>query len=185
MGNKVQYGLSKLYYSVITETDGVLSFATPVAIPGAVSITLDPEGETITEYADNTTWKTFVSNNGYTGSLEVEVLPDSFRADCLGETVDSETGVVTENSLSMSNPFAILGQFEGDVKGRRWIYYYCTASRPGAEATTKGDSIEVMHESIDLEIKPRPDDGVVKRFTNESVTAVVYDAWFTTVYDPA
>jgi phi13 family phage major tail protein len=185
MPNKVIYGLSKLFYSVITEdVDGTLSFSTPVSIPGAVAIKLSQEGEQVEEYADNTTWKTFTTNNGYKGSLEVEILPDSFRKDCLGETVDADSGVVTENSLSIGKPFALLGQFEGDSKGRRWVYYYVTASRPNAEAKTKGKSIDVMHESIDIIIKPRPDNSVVKRFTNDSVTDAIYNGWFTAVYEP-
>ena len=151
MANKVQYGLSKLYYSVVTEaTDGTLTFGTPVAIPGAVSLSLDQEGDTTTEYADNKPWATLGNNNGYSGSLEVEIFPDSFRKDCLGEDIDTANGIVTENSLVLPKPFALLGQFEADSKARRWVYYYCTASRPGVEASTKGDSIEVMHETVDI-----------------------------------
>ena len=184
--NRIQYGVSRLYYAVVTEgTDGKLTFGTPVAIPGAVSLKIKSEGDVGTEHADNTTWKNIVTNSGYSGSLEAEILPDSFRKDCLGEDVDSTNGIVTENSLVQPAAFALMGQFEGDVKSRRFVYYYCTASRPGAEAKTKGDKIEAMHESIDLTISPRPDDGVVKRFTNESVQDAVYNAWFTKVFEPA
>lgn len=50
MGNKVKYNLKNVYAAKLTETpgeDGVVtySYATPQAIPGAVSISLSAEGE--------------------------------------------------------------------------------------------------------------------------------------------
>ena len=56
MGNKVKYNLKNVHAAKLPETvaDGVTSFtyATPKAIPGAVSISLDADGESRPIYAD-------------------------------------------------------------------------------------------------------------------------------------
>ena len=67
--NKVRFGLKNVYYAKLTE-GSTNSFATPVAVPGAVSMTLDSNVANGTFYADNISYYTTFSNNGYTGTLE-------------------------------------------------------------------------------------------------------------------
>ena len=70
MANKIRYGLSNVYYAVATlGTNNSATYATPVALPGAVSLSLDAEGETSNFYADNIAYYVTNSNNGYSGSL--------------------------------------------------------------------------------------------------------------------
>ena len=51
--NKVKFGLNKVHYAKITSYDeeGVPTFAKPVRIPGAVSLSIDAEGEASNFYA--------------------------------------------------------------------------------------------------------------------------------------
>ena len=85
MANKVKYGIQDLYYAKATDDgNGVLTYATPVALKGAVSISLDASGDTNTFYADNIAYFTTSANNGYEGDLEVALLPDGDESFVIG-----------------------------------------------------------------------------------------------------
>lgn len=63
--NKIRYGIKNCYYAVATITStGAATYSTPVAMPGAVSLSLDAQGETSPFYADNIVYYTSVSNSG-------------------------------------------------------------------------------------------------------------------------
>ena len=180
--NKVKFGLKNCHYAKATldpDTNEV-TFATPVAIPGAVNLSLDPEGDTEPFYADDMVYYITVANNGYSGDLEIALIPDSFRKDILKETEDSN-GVLIEDSTVEPEHFALLFEFSGDKKKIRHCMYYCTAARPTIEGKTNEDSKEVQTETLELTATPLPN-GRVKVKTGASTDDTVYNDWYKSVY---
>lgn len=151
MANKVSFGISNVYYAVATlGTNNSATYATPVAFPGAVSLTLSAEGETSNFYADNIAYYVTNSNNGYSGSLVMAEVSDSFAADILGEIQNGTTGLKYELQDAEPVHFALLFQFEGDDKATRHVIYNCVATRPDVASSTKEGSIEPQTKTIEI-----------------------------------
>lgn len=188
MPSKIKYGLSSVYYSVATlAANGSATYATPVAIPGAVNLTLDAESETNPFYADNIVYYTSVSNNGYSGSLEVALVPDSFMADIFGEVTESGTGLTYEVSDVEPKHFALLFQFEGDASKTRHVMYNCVATRPSVSSQTKEASITPVTESMNLTATSVYNAAIDKNVVKGKAvdTASSYANWFTAVVQPS
>ena len=185
MANKIKYGISKCYYAKATDDGtGTLTYATPVALPGAVSLSLEQNGEVNNFYADNIIYWTGNANNGYQGDLEIALIPDAFRTDILGETLDAK-GMYVERSSDPQAEFALLFQFEGDDKATRHAMYRCVANRPSVSGTTKEASIEPQTETITITAMPRISDEVVKaRCPYTASTSSSYYTWFSAVVEP-
>lgn len=151
MANKIKYGVKNVMYAKCTlAANGTATYATPVAMPGAVSLTLDAEGETTPFYADNIVYYVGQANNGYTGSLELALVPDSFRTDILGEQTDGTTGLQYEVVDAEPAHFALLFQFEGDEDATKHVFYNVVASRPSVASSTKETSVNPVTETLNL-----------------------------------
>ena len=188
MANKIKFGLKNVYYAVATiAADGSATYETPVAFPGAVSLSLDPQGENTPFYADNIVYWTGVSNTGYEGDLEIARVTDSFKTDVLGY-LNSGNGLYVADANAQAVHFALMFQFEGDVKATRHVLYNCTASRPNIGGSTKEESVEPQTESVTISARTvyvsALDTDIVKSETNESTATAVYDGWFTAVTLP-
>lgn len=187
--NKVKYGLSNVYYSVVTETltttgSYTYSYATPVAIKGAVNLSLNQSGEQTVFRADNLDYFVTYSNNGYEGDLEVALIPDSFLTDVMQYQLDSNQ-VLYEANNRVPKAFALLFQFEGDQNARRHVLYNCKASRPRVASQTTDTTITPVTETLSIKASARLNDGVVKASTKlDDTSSAQYTGWFTSVYTP-
>ena len=188
MGNKIKYNLKNVHAAVMTATvtSGVTSYSygTPQAIPGAVSISLDAEGESSPFYADGIVYYRTFANNGYSGDLEIALIPEWFRTEILKETLDAKGVLVERADNTDSVKFALLFEFDGDVNSIRHVLYNCAASRPSIESETKEDTIEPGTETLSLTADPR-EDGLVKSRTGDTTDATTYANWYKSVYLPA
>ncbi|MBQ8298664.1 MAG: phage tail protein [Clostridia bacterium] len=179
---KVKFGFKNAYYAKITEADGTITYGTPVKLNGAVSMSLAAAGELVQFYADDGLYFSDNSNNGYDGTLELALVPDDFKTDILGETLDTNK-VLIENAIGVSNPFALLCEFTTDNGAKKFAFYNCIASRPELAATTKGETKEVSTETLNLTIRPNKE-GLVKVSTTDQTSTEVVNKWYTEVYKP-
>lgn len=179
MANKVKYNLKNVHYAVAT-TGG---YTTPVAISGAVNLTLDPQGDDYVFYADGIKYFEYHTNNGYSGSLEMALIPEDFKKDVLGEVV-SGGNVFELDDVQIVN-FALGFQIDGDEKENLYWFYNCSASRPSVAGQTKEESIEVNTETLNISNSPDPRITVNSKHPtkvrNASTSTTSASTWFSAV----
>lgn len=184
--NKVKFGLSNVYMAVITEElDGTYTYGTPIAVKGAVNLSLAPQGDTNDFYADNVIYFSSTANQGYEGDLEIAMIPDTIRTAIFGETTDSN-GAFIESADDTFKTFAFGFQIEGDQKGRRYWYYNCSLTRPNTNGATIEASKEPQTDTLTIKAMARPSDKKVRVFIEETAeNKEVYDDFFDAVYEEA
>ena len=187
--NKVKYGLKNVHAAKLTETivDGntTYTYDTPKRIPGAVNMSLDAESESTPFYADNIVYFRSTTNNGYSGDLEIALVPEWFRKEILQEAKDSNGVFIEKSETGEPVHFALLFEFDGDVKAIRHVLYNCSVStRPTVESKTKEENIEPGTESLSISADAR-EDGLIKARTGDDTTTATYNAWYESVYLPA
>ncbi len=182
--NKVVYGLENAYYAKLTfGAGGEPTFATPVRLPGAVELSIEPQSNTVEFAADNDAdyfWEE--ENRGYSGKLTIANVPLSFYKDILGEEENSADGTMIEYADAKFSPFALLFQFDGDASKTRHVLYYCSASRVTIASKTGKD---ISGAELNIIAKQLSKDGkkyVKSKTTSEQSTK--YNGWFGTVYLP-
>lgn len=190
MANKVNFGLSKVHYAILTE-GATNSWDTPVAVPGAVSLTIDDNSTSSPFYADNITYYRSFANNGYSGTLELAKVPEAMLADVFGITEDSTDKVIYERTGTAPAPFALLFQREGDQGPEMAVLYKVTpTSKPTLGSSTIEDSPEPVTVSFEFEATPLTTGaasqlGLISARTADDTADATKTSWFTAVKVPA
>lgn len=178
--NKVKFGLRNVHYAPITEANGVVSYGTPVYIPGAVNLTLSAAGENVQFAAeDQAAYYEENTNNGYEGSLEMALIPDTFKVDILGSKIDAN-GAIIENAAAKVKRFALMFEFDGDINKTRHVCYNVLATRPDVASSTTTNTKEPVTETMNITARPAIDTGDVKAKLTQGQPG--YDDFFSAVY---
>lgn len=190
--NKVRFGLSGVHVAFFATTSaaGAPVWDTPIAIPGAVNMTRDSSNEEYVFYADNIAYYSTFSAGNDTIELEMALFPDAVIARIQGYTIDALGGVL-ETSGGKKESFAFMGQVEGDVAGRRFVYYNCAGGKPTTENKTVEESVEVATETMPITASTLVlgNGKTAPKYTlplDESIpeNKTVYDGFFDAVYVP-
>lgn len=124
-----------------------------------------------------------VTNNGYSGDLEMALIAEWFRTEILQEELDGKGVLIEKSSNSETVKFALLFEFDGDVNCIRHVLYNCTSSRPSIESETKEDTIEPGTEKLSITADPRSD-GLMKARTGDTTDNGTYENRYKAVYLP-
>lgn len=188
--NKVKFNLKNVHYAPITgEKDGELEYGAVAAIPGAVNLSLEAQGDIEPFYADGIIYYQSAANNGYSGDLEIALVPDKFREDILcekKETSENEgftdfTDVLVENVNVEYKNFALGFQIDGDATNTLFWFFNCSVSRPTTEASTIESSKTPQTDTLSISCAPAPNGNVRVKTTGEVDDAKI-KKWFAGVY---
>ena len=116
-------------------------------IPGAVSLSIDANGENESFYADNTVYYVINNNAGYTGDLEIALITTDFATEILGKIQDTK-GVLVKRNDAETAQFALLFEFNGDKNHIRHVLYCYSACHPKTESSTTEESTEVKTDTL-------------------------------------
>ena len=179
--NKVKFGLSSVYYAIATITGGAVTYGTPKAWPGAVSLELSPSGETEVFRADNMDYYKPAGSGSYSGNLTMAYLPDTVAEDLFGDEED-KNGIIVEKASGAAAAFALLFEFSGDANATRHALYNCTASRPNvASETTPADGVTPITVEVPITASANVNQYVRGK---ASPGDAAYASWFTAVQEP-
>lgn len=183
MGNKVKYNLKNVHWAPETES----GYGEVKSWPGAVNLTLDPQGDDYTFYADGTAYFEYHTNRGYEGDFESAMIPEEFAQLILGELLDNNNNLVELEDVE-AKKFALGFQIDGDKNESLYWFYNCTASRPSVSCKTAEESIEVQTESLTFSNKPDPkitvDGKHPVKVKTGSASAATPTSWFASVVLP-
>lgn len=188
--NKVNFGLSNVYYAVLTEGT-TNSWENPVHVPGAVSLTIDDNSTSTPFYADNITYYRSFANNGYSGTLEMARIPEAMLADIFGIEENTTDKVIYEYSNVQPKPFALLFQREGDDSAELACLYKVTpTTKPTRGTSTIEDAPSPVTQSFEFEASPLTTGataqvGLISAMTAADTAEATKTSWFTAVKVPA
>lgn len=152
MANKVEFGISNLHFCTYTVADdGTVTLGTPLAVAGAVSLELEPEGDQNTFNADNTAYWSSFSDNGFSGSINVAKFPDAFKKAFMGY-VELDDGGIGQLKGVTKPAVCVMFQSEGDAESRRGILYNVSLGNIQRAYNTTEDTITPDTETVDITV---------------------------------
>lgn len=183
---KVLFNIKKLQISPITaiSASGVPTYATPILVPGTVSLSLDPEGESDPFYADGIAYYIGASSSSYTGTLENACIPAEVLKAVFGYMEDGNKNIVDTDqpTKEFGMQFAVDSD-EGEVY---FTLFRVSATKPNMNFQTNEDGKTINPQSMDLTLSTVATSdskyNVFKSYATKSMTN--YAQYFTKITVP-
>lgn len=183
MANKVMFGVSNLHVGLYeVGNDGTVTLGAPVKVPGTVNLTMEPDSEENTFYADNIKYWTSYSDNGYTGEIENALFDDTFKLTFMNY-VQLDDGGIGQIKGQQNKPVYFMFQGDGDAENRRMIVYNVSLGQITREYSTTEDSIEPQTATLPFTVNGDNGTGLTK--VSYTPTDATYDTMFSTPPVPA
>ena len=193
MGKKVKFNIKNAHYALLTRNaeTGAITYGTPVAVPGSVSLSLDIDGDQEIFWADGIKYYVDNTNRGYTGDWELAYILEAMRKDLLQEIQDNTDVLFEVQETGEPVEFAFGFQIDGNENSTRFWFYNVTAQRPGIEASTTEGSNTPQTDTLTLtmtgeQVKSGDEKHYVRaRLDSDSTAgATAYEDWFDAVVIP-
>ena len=196
---KVKFGLKNVHVFPMTETADAqgaitMSYDSAIAVPGAVNMTLDVSEESPDPfYADDGVYYLPAGDSsGYTGNLEVAVIPDEVKTALMSFIMDSDD-VMIELKESSQKLFGMTFEIATDDKARKLVYYKCQFGRPSLSASTNTNTKTPQTDTASITVMPTSQlftlDGeaksVISGYSTPDTDTTVYNSWHTSIHLPA
>ena len=192
MAKGVTIGLTNLHYAkLLTDvapegvTTGSSTYDTPKRIVGAISANFSPNASNDTLFADDGPYDTASTLGAMSMELNVADVPPEQRAELLGATYDTTTGVLKQSAEDIP-PYVAVGMSVKKSNGAdRYIWYLKGKfTAPDENNQAKADSINWNSPAMTGNFLKRDCDGLWRvsiDTDDEKVKTEVKNAWFTNV----
>lgn len=147
--NKVEFGLSQVHmgtYDYDPETKKV-TLGTPVAIPGAVTMSYEVKSDSEPFYADNVQYYNAYGAEERSGEMEMALIPDNIRTEFLGYKKTKDGGLGRPTG-AINKTVYIAFQAEGDAASSRVVFYNVSLGAISREYATKEDKTKPVTEKL-------------------------------------
>lgn len=179
--SEIHFGVENCYFSVLAAGE----YNTPVAMPGAVAMSVKPDTEIVTTNV-RTNSKTIVERPiGFADrckniSLEVVSLPCEFLTQILNYEIDNN-GVLIEKK-QQKVVFALLYETRKNGKRVRHLMSECVCNKPEYDCTTLSNTTSVNTRKLNIVSYPNLVTGTYGKAISENENETIFDDWFCKIY---
>ena len=190
---QIVHGNKNFGYAPIINNDGVLSFGTPVLIPGMVSSTLEVEQDETKIFADDKTFCKVKGAKARTLEVVLRNIPDTY-AEYLGFKINDNGMLTDTGSYPAHCVFFESEDYNCDTGVATTTLHYLynvIASEPSRETNTDEEEVQAAEFSVSYTASDSTfvvdDDNKYAQYgyiTRTDANAAVYDTFKTTVLLP-